>query len=107
MNDCTDETTLRRHTAAIPVRENVSGAPVRKSIHHQYGRRVEADSSWSVYHVFTGVPVDIEGCSMTGLSRSEATDRMMALNRHNKGDSNTGVGLTEVPGPRQVGEVSS
>ena len=49
---------------------------------HQYGRRVEADSSWTVYHVFTGVPADA-GCGvMTGLSRTDATNTMMSLNRH-------------------------
>lgn len=46
-----------------------------------YGRRVEMDRSWTVYHVFTGVPAD-SGCGvMTGLSRAEATDSMMSLNR--------------------------
>lgn len=49
---------------------------------HQYGRRVEADRSWTVYHVFTGVPADCGGGgAMTGLSRTDATDRMLRLNR--------------------------
>mgnify|MGYP006904089240 CR=1 FL=1 len=47
-----------------------------------YGRRVELDRSWTVYHVFTGVPAG-GGCgAMTGLSRAGAAEKMMSLNRH-------------------------
>lgn len=49
---------------------------------HQYGRRIETDRSWTVYHVFTGVPADANAGATTGLNRAEATDRMMSLNRH-------------------------
>jgi hypothetical protein len=52
----------------------------------QYGRRVEADRSWTVYHVFTGVPADIGDGAMTRLTRMEATDWMMVLNRPDIGD---------------------
>lgn len=45
-----------------------------------YGRRVEMDRSWTVYHVFTGLPADAGGGVMTGLSRADATDKMMSLN---------------------------
>ena len=48
----------------------------------QYGRRVEADRSGTVYHLFTGVPVDCGGGAMTGLSRDDAADRMLSLNRN-------------------------
>src|SRR5208337_5664766 len=48
---------------------------------HDFGRRVEADRSWTVYHVFTGVPARIDGVTMTGLSRTDATDSMLSLNR--------------------------
>ena len=46
-----------------------------------YGRRVEVDRSWTVYHVFTGIPADAGCGATTGLSRAAATDRMMFLNR--------------------------
>lgn len=49
---------------------------------HQYGRRVEVDRSWTVYHVFTGVPADAGCGATTGLSRVDATDRMMSLNQY-------------------------
>lgn len=47
-----------------------------------YGRRVEMDRSWTVYHVFTGIPANASCGTMTGLSQAEATNRMMSLNRH-------------------------
>jgi hypothetical protein len=45
-----------------------------------YGRRVEADRSWSVYHVFTGVPAAVAGKQMVGLDRTAATEFMLAMN---------------------------
>lgn len=47
---------------------------------HQYGRRVEADGSWTIYHVFTGTPASICGHSMVGLSQLGATEVMTFLN---------------------------
>jgi hypothetical protein len=49
----------------------------------QFGRRVEMDHSWTVYHVFTGVPARVDGSALTYLSRSAATDGMLALNLRN------------------------
>lgn len=48
-----------------------------------YGRRIEADGTWTVYHVFTGAPADIADHMMTGLDQTDATDRMLFLNAHN------------------------
>ncbi|WP_181170784.1 hypothetical protein [Mesorhizobium sp. B2-6-2] len=50
---------------------------------HQYGRRVEADHSWTVYHVFTGIPAHVDGAPMVGLTRAHATTSMLDLNRRN------------------------
>ncbi|WP_217577828.1 hypothetical protein [Mesorhizobium sp. GbtcB19] len=47
----------------------------------QYGRRVEADRSWTVYHVFTGIPAHVEGALLVGLTRAQATKNMLDLNR--------------------------
>jgi hypothetical protein len=60
--------------------ENAGGAQSRDFGDHQYGRRVEADGSWTVYHVFTGIPAHVNGASMVGLSQSEATKSMLSLN---------------------------
>ena len=70
---------------AICAWENQGGAPGRDSMDHHYGRRIETDRSWSVYHVFTGDTAHAGGRPMTGLSRSDATGRMIALNLHNDG----------------------
>jgi hypothetical protein len=73
----------RRHAAETRIEE---GAPDRDATSHQYGRRVEADRSWTVYHVFTGVPAHADDRPMTGLSRSVATESMLTLNgRHGRG----------------------
>ena len=45
-----------------------------------FGRRVESDQSWSVYHVFTGEPAQIEGQATEGLNRRQATEQMVSLN---------------------------
>ncbi|MDX8434354.1 hypothetical protein RFN25_13040 [Mesorhizobium abyssinicae] len=60
--------------------ENAGGAQVCDFGGRQYGRRVEADRSWTVYHVFTGIPAHVNRASMIGLSQSEATKSMLSLN---------------------------
>ncbi|TGS71528.1 hypothetical protein EN817_28015 [Mesorhizobium sp. M3A.F.Ca.ET.174.01.1.1] len=60
--------------------ENAGGARACDFEDHQYRRRVEVDRSWTVYHVFTGIPAHVNGDSMVGLSQSEATKSMLSLN---------------------------
>ncbi|WP_274630884.1 hypothetical protein [Arvimicrobium flavum] len=69
---------------AIDRWENEGGAHRHESPDHHYGRRVETDRSWTVYHVFTGVPARINGNTMIGLTQRVATDGMLSLNRHNE-----------------------
>ena len=80
MSAHSDETELGRRAYAIGVWENEGGAPTPDTPDDQFGRRVEVDRSWTVYHVFTGVPARIDGAAMTDLSRSAATDTMLSLN---------------------------
>ncbi|MFC3206090.1 hypothetical protein [Aquamicrobium soli] len=80
MSRDTAETGRKQIAAAISVWENEGGAPGRDPVHHQYGRRIEADRSWTVYNVFTGIPACLDGDAMTGLSRLEATRGMSRLN---------------------------
>ena len=82
MNAHRNETEIRRHDLAISIWENEGG---QSWMDNHFGRRIETDRSWSVYHVFTGVPADIDGHPMTGLSRSNATEGMLSLNRRNEG----------------------
>ncbi len=63
-----------------------------------YGRRVEEDRTWTVYHVFTGVPARIAGKIMMRLTRSDATDRMLKLNKRNQGEDT----LQDPPRPNEV-----
>lgn len=72
-----------RIAAAIDAWENEGGAPGHDPMHHQYGRRIEADRSWTIYHVFTGIPARFGGDAMTGLSRLDATSGMLRLNLRN------------------------
>lgn len=58
-------------------------APPPDALDEQYGRRVEADRSWTVYHVFTGVTALFGGDAMIGLTRSAATSGMLSLNSRN------------------------
>jgi hypothetical protein len=83
MNGQRNQTDLERNTTAIAVWENEGGAPGHNLTEHLYGRRVEADRSWTVYHVFTGVAARVGNDDLIGLSRSQATSRMMSLNLRN------------------------
>ena len=69
MKDYSDEPARRRNAVAIGIWENEGGAPGRDPMDHQYGRRIETDRSWTVYHVFTGVPARVGGDAMIGLSQ--------------------------------------
>ena len=53
------------------------------SMDHHFGLRVEIDRSWTVYHVFSGVPANRAGQSMTGLGRQAATEGMISMNLRN------------------------
>jgi hypothetical protein len=76
-----------RNIFSIGVWENEGGAPACDCPDGQYGRRMEADRSWTVYHVFTGVPARQDGRTMSGLNRTEATDGILTLNRRSNSES--------------------
>ena len=78
-----DETERQLNDSGIGVWDNEGGASARAPGDEQYGRRIEADRSWTIYNVFTGVPANREGHEMIGLSRTVATDGMLSLNRRN------------------------
>ena len=83
MNPHDNETECERNVRAIGVWDNEGGASGAAPRDEQYGRRIEIDRSWTVYHVFTGVPASPGGQDMIGLSRSAATDGMLCLNHLN------------------------
>lgn len=78
------ELTEKTADFAIDRWEKEGGAHGHGSRDLHYGRRVEADRSWTVYHVFTGVPARIDGNTMIGLTQRVATDGMLSLNRRNE-----------------------
>jgi hypothetical protein len=80
MNRQNNEAGLRRNTAAIAIWENEGGASSRDLTEHHYGRRVEVDRSWTVYHVFTDATARVGNDDLIGLNRSQATSSMMSLN---------------------------
>ncbi len=84
MNDRTEIEKLA-NVLAIGVWEHERGANGLDFLDPYYGRRIEADRSWTVYHVFTGVPAHACGRTMTGLNRSDATNAMLSLNRNYEG----------------------
>lgn len=73
-----------RRQAAIEIWENEGGSPGHDQIDYSYGRRIELDRSWTVYHVFTGVPVGVGNNKLSGLSRVAATEKMLSLNRRSE-----------------------
>lgn len=83
MNTHRNEIGRRRDAAAIGIWEYEGGAPGSDSMDYHYGRRIETDRSWTVYHVFTGITAVIDGAAMTGLSHLDATDGMLSLNHRN------------------------
>lgn len=97
MNRRNNEGRLRPNPVAIAIWENEGGAPGRDFMEHQYGRRIEADRSWTVYHVFTGVAARTGGDDMTGLNRSQATIRMMSLNLRSAERRKQRISLSGLP----------
>lgn len=83
MSNNNDKRRENRDAVAISVWENEGGALDRGDINHHYGRRREPAGSWTVYHVFTGAPAELEGWSTVGLEETDATATMILLNAHN------------------------
>jgi hypothetical protein len=55
-----------------------SPAPTRKG--YQYGKRIEVDGRWTIYHVFTGVPAQFGPWEMVHLNESTARRTLNTLN---------------------------
>ena len=83
MNDNNDKCCDNSDALDIGVWENEGGALDRSNMNNHYGRRIEPDGSWTIYHVFTGVPADMGSRPMTGLGETNATITMIILNAHN------------------------
>jgi hypothetical protein len=69
--------------AALRRRDSAGGVAARDEMHNDYGRRVEQDGSWTIYHVFTGVPAHFGAREMTGMSASESMTMTVQTNAAN------------------------
>lgn len=67
------------------------------SMDHHYGLRVEVDRSWTVYHVFTGVPAEVKGHVMVGLGQAVATSSMLSMNLRNASRRRERITLNVLP----------
>ncbi|WP_150497784.1 hypothetical protein [Roseibium aquae] len=52
------------------------GAPAQDSMHSEYGKRIETDGTWTIYHVFSGGPATIGGDLMQGMTLKDTLDQM-------------------------------
>lgn len=68
-------------TAIWETEGNGTGQNTRMDQH--FGRRIERDGTWTIYHVYSGMPAFADGRDMIGLTRSDATDGMLFLNKRN------------------------
>lgn len=77
-----DPTRVERHTphgsSSLHDAPEASSAPSFLSA--EYGRRVEADRTWSIIHIFTGEVARHEGWPMKGLTSKGATRILRTLN---------------------------
>jgi hypothetical protein len=62
--------------------ENEGGSPVRPrgSGPYLFGKRIEPDGTWTIHHVFTGVPAQYGTWEMEGLTRSVAERALRTIN---------------------------
>lgn len=79
-----DKAEPEQHDNAIGVWDSEGGASGRAPGVEQYGLRIEAYRSGTIYHVFTGVPARQDRQEMIRLSRSLAIDGMLSLSRRNE-----------------------
>ena len=58
--------------------ERTNPSPTRGG--YQYGKRVELDGSWTIYHVFTGVPAQFGAWEMVRMDKGTAKRALRTLN---------------------------
>lgn len=66
--------------AALAVWDNEGGAPPKPGLFYRYGKRLEPDQTWTIYHVFTGRPAQIGVMKLAGLTRARAARKLHSLN---------------------------
>ena len=69
--------------AELGIWENEGGALGRHEATHSHGRHREPDKSWTLHHVFSGAPSELEAWFMAGPGETEARSTMIFLDVHN------------------------
>lgn len=75
--------------------EDEGGAPRQDSMHSEYGKRIENDGFWTIYHVFTGSPATIGGDLMQGMNAQDALDQMTRTNSDNSRRRTADTGMSK------------
>ncbi|MGF6175158.1 hypothetical protein [Ensifer sp. 4252] len=70
----------QEHARTIIRWRNEGRAPHDVLGRYQFGRRVEVDGSWTIYHVFSGKPAQVGAWKMIGLNRQNAHQALDVLN---------------------------
>jgi hypothetical protein len=60
--------------------EAVDTLTILPGVQYGYGKRIEADRSWTIYHVFTGVPVNTGARDLINLDAKTAIRALRILN---------------------------
>lgn len=93
-----DEETLRQRlrtlgnknqdeSSALAEWDAEGGAQPAMPRYGQYGRRIEADGTWTIYEVFTGREARQRGLRPSGLTKEEALDRLIRFSANGIGAS--------------------
>lgn len=53
---------------------------VLPGVQYGYGKRIEADKSWTIYHVFSGIPANVGGHDLVQLDAKSAIRALRILN---------------------------
>ena len=60
MNARRNEIEAGRHALAISIWQNEGGTSAPELMDHQYGRHIETDRPWRIYHVSIGAPAPVD-----------------------------------------------
>ena len=99
MNPDINETELDRRALAISVWENEGGSRAPGTPDGQFGRRVERDRSWTVYHVFPGILR-----ASTARHRPSLADRRRPMACSRSIFATPDAGKSGTPGPRKLSD---
>lgn len=69
-----------RVSITAPHAADAAPRPVATTGGYRFGRRVESNGTWTIYHVFSGVPAEYASWKMVGLNVKTAERALKILN---------------------------